>query len=298
MRKWLVFILLLGALLFPSGAGAQGGIKLKSMNVELWSEYDQSSMLVIHEFTVDDSTPLPVQVKLRFPSEGNLNAVAYRGDEGLIDVNFTGPEKQGNWQAVTLNVQSYLPHRIEYYQPLARSGNQRSFSFNWFGDYVVGNFDVTVQLPLDSVNVVAQPDFREAAASTDGLYFIGTVSAGSLNMGQSYEFNLQYERTSEAVSKPTNNSNIQPSKPIGPNTEGRVSVDNLPWVIGGFGLALIGLALFFYWRSTQTPERRPRQRRARNVQSNAEEQAYCHECGARANPGDRFCRTCGSKLKV
>ena len=54
--------------------------------------------------------------------------------------------------------------------------------------------------------------------------------------------------------KPPNSANIQPSEPIGPNTEGRVSIDNLPWIIGGIGLALIGLALFFYWRSTQATE--------------------------------------------
>jgi hypothetical protein len=57
MRKWLLFILLMGVIVFPSAVGAQGGIKMKSIHIELWSEYDQPSMLVIHEFTVDESTP-------------------------------------------------------------------------------------------------------------------------------------------------------------------------------------------------------------------------------------------------
>jgi uncharacterized OB-fold protein len=25
---------------------------------------------------------------------------------------------------------------------------------------------------------------------------------------------------------------------------------------------------------------------------------YCHQCGKRAGPGDRFCRACGAKLRI
>ena len=299
MRKWLLGALLFSIMVFPSAAGAQGEIKLKSININLWAEYDQPSMLVIHEFTVDQSTPLPAKVKLRLPKDGNLIAVAFLENNQLVNSDFSGPEEQGDWQIVTLNVQSYAPHRVEYYEPLTRNGNQRSFTFRWFGDYTVSDYDVMVQLPADSTNVEAQPEFTSTGASNDGAYFVGGFTLSSLKMGQSNEFKLQYERQSDAVSK-VNNSNIQPSEPIGPNTEGRVSIDNLPWIIGGFGLLLIGLALYFYFRSTQTPERKSRRRRGGTAvgEESEEEQAYCHECGARAQPGDRFCRTCGSKLRT
>lgn len=296
IRKWLVFVLLLGGLVFPSPADAQGGIKLKSMNVQLWAEYDQPTMLVIHQFTVDESTPLPARVTLRFPKQGNLIAVAYQKD-GLINADYTGPESQGDWQTVTLDVQSYAPHRIEYYQPLERDGNQRSYSFRWFGDYAVEEFGVTVQLPADSTNITIDPPFTETAISGDGLHFIGLVSEQNLKMGQANVFTVTYERSSESVSVPAGGSAIRPSEPIGPTTEGRVSIDTLPWVIGGFGLALIGLALYFYWRSTQDSGKKSRRRSGtQDVSSGG--QAYCHECGSRAHAGDRFCRTCGSKLRI
>lgn len=296
IRKWLVFVLLLGGLVFPSPADAQGGIKLKSMNVQLWAEYDQPTMLVIHQFTVDESTPLPARVTLRFPKQGNLIAVAYQKD-GLINADYTGPESQGDWQTVTLDVQSYAPHRIEYYQPLERDGNQRSYSFRWFGDYAVEEFGVTVQLPADSTNITIDPPFTETAISGDGLHFIGLVSEQNLKMGQANVFTVTYERSSESVSVPAGGSAIRPSEPIGPTTEGRVSIDTLPWVIGGFGLALIGLALYFYWRSTQDSGKKSRRRSGTQAVSSGG-QAYCHECGARAHAGDRFCRTCGSKLRI
>lgn len=297
MRKWLIFVLLLGLLISPSKAGAQGGIKLKSINIELWSEYDQPSMLVIHEFIVDQSTTLPVQVTMRFPKDANLTAVAYF-DNTLINAEFTGPDEQGNWQTVVLNVKSYAPHRIEYYQPITRDGNKREFSFRRFGDYPADELHITVQLPADSTNIVTDPALTSTGLSDDGVHIVGIAESNNLKMGQSYQFKLEYERDAETVTNPANGSNIQPSEPVGPNTEGRVSIDNLPWIIGGLGLTLIGLALFFYRRSTQTSEKKSRRRRHSGDETGGDEQAYCHECGARANAGDRFCRTCGSRIRT
>ena len=299
MRKWLSVVLLLAFLLLPTPAGAQGGLKLESVNIELWSEYDQPSMLVIHEFIVDESVTLPVDVMVRFPEDANLTAVAMVSEGSLVNIGYEGPEIQGGWQSVTLNVQSYAPHRVEYYRPLSRDNNTREFAFRWYGDYAVDAFNVAVQYPADSTDVVTEPAFASTTPSSDGLHIVGIASPGNLRMGQSYEFKIEYQRESDSVTKPQNSANVQPSEPVGPDTEGRVSIDNLPYVIGGFGLALIGLALFFYWRSTQTPERKSRQRRRSGGEPVEEEQvAYCHECGTRANKGDRFCRTCGSRLRA
>ena len=302
MRKWLVFVLLMGILAIATPAGAQGGVNLKNVNISLWSEYDQPSMLVIHEFLLDERTPLPAKVTIRFPEDGNLIAAAYTNQNGkLITTDIESPESQGGWQTVTMNVESYAPYRIEYYQPLTRDGNERSFTYQWIGDYPVDEFNVTAQIPSDSTNLTSEPPFTESFTSGDGKFTIGKVTKNDLKMGQLTDFKLSYVRESESVSNPTNSANIQPSEPIGPNTEGRVSIDNLPWIIGAIGLALIGLALFFYWRSTQVPEQKSRRRRrsgSSQEQEAGDEQAYCHECGTRARAGDRFCRTCGSKIRV
>lgn len=299
MRKWLSVVLLLTFLMLPTRVGAENEVKLKSVNIELWPEYDQPSMLVIHQFVVDESVVLPVDVQVRFPENANLTAVATASDGPMVNIDYKGPEIQGSWQTVTLNIQTYAPYRIEYYQPLTRDGNKRAFSFRWFGDYQVDIFNVAVQYPADSTNVITDPPFASTNPTSDGLNLIGITSPFGLKMGQSYNFTIEYQRDSESVTKPQNSANVQPSQPVSADTEGRVSIDNLPYIIGGFGLALIGLALFFYWRSTQMPEKKSRQRRRSDSEPPDDEQAaYCHECGTRINSGDRFCRTCGSKLRV
>jgi hypothetical protein len=298
MRKWLVFALLFGLMICPSAAGAQGGTKLDSMNIELWSEFDQPSMLVINEFVVSQDTPLPAAVTMRFPKDANLVAVAIETSGGLFNKKFTGPVEQGNWQTITVQADSYEPHRVEYYQPLTRDGNKRQFKYQWFGDYYVKGFTLTILVPADSTELITSPVLQETVIAAEGLALSGMVTRDHLKMGNSFQFNLEYQRTSEALVDPGQAEQVQPVEPVGENTAGRISITNLPWIIGGFGLALILVALFAYWRSTQASEAKPAKRRRRKTEGAEDEQPYCHECGARANPGDRFCRTCGSRVRT
>jgi len=299
MRKWLMFVLFFGLTMFPSTAGAQGGIKLDALNIELWSEYDKPSMLVINQFVVSPDTSLPATVTLRFPKDGNLIAAAVENTDGkLYDIDVASPTQQGNWQTVTVTVESYQPHRIEYYQPLIREGNKREFKYQWFGDYYVKQFNVTILVPADSTELVTSPELQNTATSEDKRLMTGTVTKDEMKIMQSFQFDLQYERTSTALTSSDEANQLQPSEPVGKNTPGRVSITNLPGIIGGFGLALIMIALFSYWRSTQSSEEKPRRRRHPQNETESEEQAYCHECGSRAHAGDRFCRTCGSRLRI
>src|SRR5512146_902517 len=157
MRKWLVFALLLGLMVSPSRAAAQGGAKLDSMHVELWSEYDQPTMLVIDQFAVSQDTSLPATITMRFPKNANLVAVAVENKGELVNKDFTGPVEQGEWQTITINAETHDPHRIEYYQPLTREDNKRQFKYQWFGDYYVKEFTVTALVPADSTDLITSP---------------------------------------------------------------------------------------------------------------------------------------------
>jgi hypothetical protein len=298
MRKWLVFVSLLGLLIFPSAADAQGGTKLASLNIDCGLNMISPVCWLLIICGVTDTAPGGGD--LRFPKEGNLVAVAVESNGDLFNKNFSGPEEQGNWQQIKINVDSYDPHRIEYYQPLTLDGNKRQFKYQWFGDYYVKEFQIAMLVPADSTELITSPVLENTTTSTDGRAISGTVTENDLRMGNSFQFDLEYQRTSDTLiqSDPGQVDPVEPSAPVDENTPGRVSIANLPWIIAGFGLALIVIALFSYWRSTHTSEEKTPRRRRRQTEEEGDAQAYCHECGARANPGDRFCRTCGSRLKV
>ena len=301
MRKWPIFALLMGLIIFHFTADAQSGTKLKNINIELWSEYDQPSMLVIQEFVVAESTTLPAEVTLRFPKDANLIGVAFNNTGELINAEFEGPKKHGDWQIVILKVPSYDAYRIEYYQPIRRDENKRKFSFQWFGDYSVQEFNLIAFVPLDSADIITSPILSSTSRSANGLLLTDSASPVKLKMGQSFDFQIEYTRESEAATNPTGAANIQPVQPVGSDTPGRVSINKLPWIISGFGLGLIAVIflLFSYWRSMQssTSSNGSRKHRQRDEKAGSSP-IYCHECGSRAHTGDRFCRTCGNKLRA
>lgn len=303
MQKWCVFFLISSLLVCPSRARAQGEVKLDFISIELWAEYDQPSMLIINEFVVSEETPLPAKVMLRFPKEGNLTAVAYNANGQLINAPFETPTQQGDWQTITLTVDSRVPYRIEYYQSITRDGNKRSFTYKWFGDYQVNEFHLTLNIPSDSREVTIDPA-NTFAISQDGKFLVATIIKNNLKMGHSYSMELEYQRNTESLTSPNAASQVQPSEPLSEETTGRTSVDNLPWIVGGIGLAMIGFVLVLYRRSLQSNasnSSNPRKRRGKRAGSQmdeSQEEIYCHQCGTRATAGDRFCRTCGSRLRL
>jgi hypothetical protein len=103
---------------------------------------------------------------------------------------------------------------------------------------------------------------------------------------------------------------LQPSAPIdGNDGNGQSSfLTYLPWILGGLGVLLLLGGGLWYWRlNTAPPPAAPKKhRRAKNPikspeqisAANGENGIFCHQCGKRSNAGDRFCRSCGAKLRT
>lgn len=280
-------------LIFPSSAAAQGEITLDSLKVRLWSEYDQPSMLVIYDFQVTSDTQLPANVDIRIPNSANIIAIAFDENGKLVNADFTGPVADGNWQVLTFKVLAHTTYHLEYYQPLERDGNVRSFTYKWSGEHPVNNFSVEVDVPSDSTGIKTTPTIPFVQ---DQNIMTGGAVKNGLGAGDTYQVQLSYSRSSETTIATPPSAGVESSAPIESNTEGRVSMNNLPYILGGFGAILILGALFYAWRANQSQSSKPRKRRRAKQEANS--QIYCHECGTRAQPSDRFCRTCGSKLRT
>ena len=296
MRTRLLVALLAGILAFPFSARAQSPIKLSSLQVQLWPEYDQPSMLVIYDFRLPDGTKLPISVSLNFPKEAHLVAVASQSADGsLLNTDYIGPTVSEQWQTVTIQIQTTTTYHLEYYQPLSRSGNERKFSFVWPGDYAIDDMSVSIRIPPDTTSIVTDPAMKSTKAADGSESLIKDFKARPA--GQEFPLQLTYTKTSETLSVP--GESVQPSKPLGSNTPGRVLLSNyLPYILGALGIVFIGAAAIYFLQPGRRHAAARRRSHGGRAEGKAKAESYCHQCGARAQPSDRFCRVCGTKLRL
>lgn len=298
MRKLFLLLTLGVFFIFPVFASAQTNVTLASVDVQLWPEYDQPSMLVIVDYLVAPTTSLPVDLSFRIPRDANLIAVAVQsGDGGFLNSEFTGPADDGEWQTFTMPVTQNTHYRFEYYQPLSFNGQQRLFTYLWDAPYTATSFHVSVLEPLDVTSLTLEPA-QFSIQQVNGLTYHDSGNF-PLARGEQFALTLQYDKTTDTLVRPPQQG-LQPVAPVDENTPGRVSLNNsLPYIIGGLGVVMIVGGVLYYSQSGRTSMRAPRRRK--NASENADEDAtgaYCPQCGARAKPADRFCRTCGARLRA
>lgn len=283
---------------------AQGGVKLSSIEVDLWPEYDRPSVLVIYRITLPSTTTLPVDLSFRIPAAaGEPSAVAVRqttaeGEAGL----FTIPHERqvvGDWGVI--NLTATLPElQLEYYDPgLVKQGDARQYEYHWPGDYAVDSLKVQVQQPLGASDMSISPASGQGVTGGDGLVYYNK-EVGALSAAQTFSLTINYKKSSDDLTAA--NLQVQPSAPVSVTPERSNLLVILPWALGGLGVALIVGGVLWYLQSGKGREEERLRRRHRPGPVKEPESAggyvYCHQCGKRAGPGDRFCRACGAKLRM
>lgn len=304
-RPLIFGLLILSTLLIvPPAVYAQEGLTLSNLEIDLWPEYDRPAVLVIYRVQLPASTSLPAELTLRIPaSVGEPHAVAAKEPDGsLVNLAF---ERVVNGEWAEISLIATMPElQLEYYDPgIIRDGASRNFQFRWPGDYPVDSLQILVQQPLDATNMSTSPALGTQVTGGDGLVY-HSADIGELKAGQQFDFSLAYDKATDNLS--TANLQVQPSAPLAESTTGwRSSLTAaLPW-----GLLVIGVVLLvgggvWYWQSGKHKEKTPQPRRRRKPAAQqsatgpAEEHIYCHSCGKRADPGDRFCRACGTPLRT
>jgi hypothetical protein len=260
-------------------------------------------MLVIYHLILPPDTKYPLDMEIRIPTAAGVpNAVAARQPDGsLINLNYD-QTPGADWSRVKFTATT--PEvQIEYYDPsLVKDDGARYFEYRWSGDYAVQDFRIQVQQPAGASNMRISPSLGSGITKSDGLVYYSS-EIGSLPLGQSFAINIDYQKQSDELSAQT--IPIDPSGPIGATPVNRLTMMSaLPWVIGGLGVLLIVGGAIWYWQSgREQPDVKPKVRRRKpsaRIEGAVVEEgyAYCHQCGKRALPGDRFCRACGSQLRT
>ncbi len=281
------------------------GLRIDTLKIDIWPEYDQPSALVIYHITLDANTSLPVEMAFRIPAAaGEPNALAAgQSDDAAVLRNLTYERTvDGEW--ATLRFTTGMPViRIEYYDPsLVKQGASRRFEFTWLGDYAANRMIIEVQQPAGARDVSLNPNLGTGVLNQDGLLYY-RADLGSRAAGETQVISLVYQKDTETLS--VENVPVEPADPITTSGSGTPVFNGaLPWLLGLLGVVLIAGGGLWYWQSGKSRER-PRQARGRrratepeSAPAPAEGHIYCHQCGKRAAANDRFCRTCGTRLRT
>ena len=296
MRKWLLILVTVGLLVFPSFASAQNNIAIESINVSLWPEYDKTEMLVINYIKLGANAAFPTQLDLRIPADATLNTIAIgKTSDSVSDqgIKYT-TKKDGDWLVVSITATGPAI-QFEYYDPgLKKDGNQRSYAYKWLSDYDVADFGVAFQEPFDATEFKSSLPLRDDGVHADNMHYYAS-SVGAVPAGKLLAFDVSYQKSTDALS--VSRLAVQPVN-VNENTPGRVSLNNyLPYIIGGLGLILIVIGVVYFSQSGRTGSKKPHRRQRSRAKETDDEGIYCSQCGTRANSGDRFCRTCGSRIR-
>jgi hypothetical protein len=242
---------------------------------------------------------------MRIPiGAGEPNALAARQVDGSLYTmdktrTVAGELASINFTATTPEIQ------LEYYDPgLTKEGNARHYQYIWPGDYAVSQLTIQVQQPAGATDMRISPSLGAGAIGSDNLTYY-TQDIGDITAGQTIQIKVDYQKSSDVLS--AENLPVQPSAPIPQSSAPDLNVSTwLPWVLGILGASLIIGGIVWFWQTgkqrpvSQTQRQRSRIRRSEpEVDPGLEEGAiYCSQCGKRALPGDQFCRSCGTQIRV
>ncbi|HVN53337.1 MAG TPA: zinc ribbon domain-containing protein [Anaerolineaceae bacterium] len=319
MRKWIFALGFVALALFMPGKAAlaqtaypppaspppaqtTGGITLSNLEIDLWPEYDRPSVLVIYHLVMAQGAQLPASLALHIPAEsGDPYNVAYRDTDGLLyNIAYTrsieGPWATIHFTAPTNEIQ------FEYYDPgLKKNGANRSYSYQWPGDYAITSLAIQVQQPVSASNMQITPALGSPLTGDSNLLYYKSV-VGSAAQGETFAVSFSYQKSNDDLS--AQSLKVQPATPINDQTPGRTTINQIyPWLIGAVGVLLI-TGGWWYWQSGQTLRPRASGRKRHDPAQEAgrdpdtdDADVYCHQCGKRAAPGDIYCRACGARLR-
>lgn len=300
-RHLLAVILSLLIISASTQVNAQSDITIDKMQVRIWPEYDQPSVLVINNIFLSGEVNLPVSLNFLIPAAaGAPHSVAVRELDGQLYLLEYEMTSVGEWNQLTFTT-PYPEIWIEYYDPsLTVEDDQRSFEFRWVGDYLINDLQIEVQRPLTATNMTFKESMGEPQIGNDGLtYFFSNV--GELKANTNVSLHIEYTKSDDTLSS----SVAAPVQPVTPlnidDSVGKTSfVQILPFIVAGIGLVMLIFGVFWYMNKNKETTTKPRQRHTAVKRTSIQEgeAIFCHRCGRRADPGDVFCRACGTKLKI
>ena len=233
--------------------------KLERLEISIWPEYDQPSVLVMLRGFLAPNSPLPTSVPLPIPTAaGSPSAVAKRFPGGGLLVAQSMLEPGEEMSTVYLSTDA--PEiRLEYYAPLDLSTEQRHYHFQWPGGLEIDRVVFEVLQPIGATGFAVQPASAAPALANDGLIY-QREDLGPAGADRTFTIEVDYNKTTPTLTasalQPTAHQPQPPGAqapvPAQPGTGATAtqagpppSEGISPWLIPGLIVIGVGILLVF-----------------------------------------------------
>jgi len=293
MKHKYFLLLFLLAMIFPTAGQTQDRVTaIDALVVDLWPDYDRTSVLVLLTGTLSADTKLPATVILPLPETAQLNAVArIDSSDGIMKDDIVSSSAPGELRLTTPD----LRFRVEYYLPYAVNNNRRTFNFAWLADVSVNRFELRVQQPISASFLATEPATINVLEGQDGFTYYAYPEQ-AVPAGQPLLVRVDYTMTTAKLSveslTPPSTGVQQPGLPPTSKTGAGINWPILAVVAGGIIIVII-----FVW---QIAIRRDASSRSVTQDAKVQKQSqakYCCNCDNQMDKDDRFCRNCGTALR-
>lgn len=299
MRRYLLAIVLVALAAAVIPAAAQQAITLETVQVQFWPEYDLAEMLVIIDIVLPEDVELPVDVSVIIPAAaGEPNAVAVNLNDNLVTTAYTR-EVVGDWAEIVITADSSVVH-VEYYDPsLDVSSSTRTFSYSWMGRYAVDQMIVIALEPVGASSMTFSQDMGAAQTGSDGINYFSR-DFGALESGEQFDFSISYQKSNNTLTVDALSAESAADTASAFSTQ-----PWWMWLLVGLGAVLIVMGAWFFINDASKNGAKGKSKYAqkhraasRPSKAGGKPARFCHNCGSATQPGDKFCRECGQKLRV
>jgi hypothetical protein len=291
-HKYYLLLFLLAMILPTTGHTQDKVTAIDALVVDIWPDYDRTSVLVLLTGTLSTDTKLPATVILPLPETAQLNAVArIDSSDGVMKDDIFSSLAPGELRLTTPD----LRFRVEYYLPYAVNNNRRTFNFTWLAGLSVNNFQLKVQKPISASFLATEPATMNVLEGQDGFtYYAFPVQA--VPAGQPLLVRVDYTMTTAQLSveslAPPSTGVQKPGLPSTSKTGAGINWPIVAVVAGGVIIVII-----FVW---QIATRRGASNRSVTQDAKVQKQSqakFCSDCGNQMDKDDWFCRNCGTALQ-
>ncbi len=285
----------------PPRAVAQDPNQLSKLQLSVWPEHDQPTVLVMIDGTLADAANLPRQVSVLIPSSAKLQVATFANPDGTFapEQPFQSTDLGGGSTRVTFTTNTAAYH-VEYYDDLLRGAPDKTMDFVYQAAAPADQVTLEVQQPLKATKFSINPSAPTTRNGGDGFTYYD-LQFPALAAGQTISAQVKYTKTDPNPSVITAPPAASAPAPAAPPAS--------PWsnvflVVALVALGLVAVVGFFLFQQrtrdlvSANTGSRYRSRRSAGSAASTNVAAFCTQCGHGLGSQDLFCPRCGTKRRV